>query len=67
MIKRENNNDEVDMKKMDKKTKLELTQDELRALSAQLNKLPVWVWTDDKLKGSPLESLINKVENAGGR
>ncbi len=55
------------MKKMDKKTKLELTQDELRALSAQLNKLPVWVWTDDKLKGSPLESLINKVENAGGR
>ena len=48
----------------DKKIKIELTQDELRVLSVHLYKLPMRVLNDDKMQGSPLESLMDKVEEA---
>tara|TARA_R100001015_G_C4608546_1_gene163759 strand:- start:1102 stop:1260 length:159 start_codon:yes stop_codon:yes gene_type:complete len=45
------------------KIKLELTHDELKVLKLHL-KVPIDILTSPKIKGTPLESLLDKVHDA---
>ena len=49
---------------MEKKVKLELSKDELKVLKSHLAKLPMDVLCSPKMKGSALESLLDKVHDA---